>query len=205
MVSLMPDRCRTGRVLVDRQRDACCAVLDAVPPDAPTLCEGWTAVDLAAHLDALCRDPLSLPGIALRPLEGMARVRARRLQTRLGYPALVRRLHTGSPWIPAFGIDPWQGWGHHLGEWFVHTEDVRRANDLAPASIETDLDEALWRRVQAAARVLNRRRPTGLVLRCPDGREARVVDRPSVQVVVGVPSELLVWVYRGRAADVTRT
>ena len=117
----MPDRYRTGRVLVERQRDACCEVLHAVTPHAPTLCEGWTAFDLAAHLDALCRDPLSLPGIELRPLEGLARVRARRLQARLGYAGLVRRLHTGSPWIPAFGIDPWQGWGHHLGEWFVHT------------------------------------------------------------------------------------
>ena len=196
---------RTGRALLDRQRDVCCGVLDAVPPDAPTLCEGWVAFDLAAHLDALCRDPLSLPGIAFPPFAPLTQRRARRLQQRLGYPGLVRRLNAGSPWIPAFGIDPWQGLGHHLGEWFVHTEDVRRANDLEPAVVGPELGEALWRRVQAAARILHRRRPNGLILRHPDGREARVVDGPSVQVVTGDPGELMVWVYRKRAADVWLT
>lgn len=178
-------------------------MLESVPPDAPTLCAGWTAFDLAAHLDALCRDPLSLPGLALTPFARVTRARARRIQARLGFAGLIARLRTRSPWIPVFGLDPWQGWGHHVGEWFVHTEDVRRANALEPATIDADLAEALWVRVQAAARVLNHRRPTGLVLRHVDGREARVVDRRGSQIVTGEPAELMVWVYRGRAADVT--
>ena len=69
-----------GRDLVELQRERCCDVLESVPPDAPTLCEGWTAFDLAAHLDALCRDPLSWPGIGLRALAPITTRRAERLQ-----------------------------------------------------------------------------------------------------------------------------
>ena len=32
------------------ERLALCALLDKSGPDAPTLCEGWTTGDLAAHL-----------------------------------------------------------------------------------------------------------------------------------------------------------
>ncbi|MFT4295590.1 MAG: maleylpyruvate isomerase family mycothiol-dependent enzyme [Micropruina sp.] len=194
-------RYRFGRELLERQRERCCAVLDAVSPDAPTLCQGWTAFDLAAHLDALCRDPLSWPGIGLAALAPVTERRARRLQQRLGYPGLVRRLRRRSPLVPLFGIDPWLGWPHHLGEWFVHTEDVRRANELPPAEPDAAVDAVLWQRVQAAARILCRR-GDGLVLRHPDGREARVADGPRPRLVTGAPGELMIYVYRGRAAEV---
>ena len=195
-------RDHAGRALLYRQRDRCCAVLASVPPDAPTLCAGWTAFDLAAHLDALCRDPLSWPGIAVRWLAPVTQRRAARLQHRLGYPALVERLQTRSAVIPVFGLDPWQGWGHHLGEWFVHTEDVRRANHLPAAEPDAALSEALWLRVQVAARILHRRDRDGLVLRHSDGRSAVVVDGPAPVVVTGEPAELMVWVYRAGSADV---
>ncbi|MBP8920988.1 MAG: maleylpyruvate isomerase family mycothiol-dependent enzyme [Micropruina sp.] len=192
-----------GRDLVELQRERCCDVLESVPPDAPTLCEGWTAFDLAAHLDALCRDPLSWPGIGLRALAPITTRRAERLQRRLGYDGLIRRLRRRSPVIPLFGADPVQGWLHHLGEWYVHTEDVRRPNGLPGARRDPPMDEALWLRVQVAARILCRRDRRGLTLRLPDGRTARVHDRPEPRVVTGAPGELMVHVYRGRAATVT--
>jgi uncharacterized protein (TIGR03085 family) len=198
-------RDHAGRALLNRQRDRCCAVLASVPPDAPTLCAGWTAFDLAAHLDALCRDALSWPGIALPWFEPVTARRAARLQAWLGYTGLIDRLRTGSPVIPPFGLDPWQGWGHHLGEWFVHTEDVRRANHLPAPERDAALSEALWLRVQVAARILHRRDREGLVLRHSDGRSAVVVDGPAPVVVTGEPAELMVWVYRGRAAEVVIT
>ncbi|MFT3970588.1 MAG: maleylpyruvate isomerase family mycothiol-dependent enzyme [Micropruina sp.] len=196
-----PSRYRLGRVLLERQRDRCCAVLDAVEADAPTLCEGWTAFDLAAHLDALCRDPVSWPGIGVAALASVTERRARRLRCRLGYPGLVERLRRSSPTIPLFGLDPLAGWPHHLGEWFVHTEDVRRANDLPPAGPDAELDEVLWRRVKAAARILHRRAGP-LVLRHADGRLTQVIPGPGPERVTGEPGELMVHVYRGRAARV---
>lgn len=194
-------RYRLGRVLLERQRARCCAALDAVGAAAPTLCEGWTTFDLAAHLDALCRDPMSWPGIGLAGFAPVTERRAQQLQNRLGYPGLVRRLRQRSPTIPLFGLDPLLGWPHHLGEWFVHTEDVRRANDLPPADPDAALDEVLWRRVPAAARILLRRSGP-LVLRHVDGRSARVVPGPDPRRVTGQPSELMMHVYRGRAARV---
>ncbi|MBK8445213.1 MAG: maleylpyruvate isomerase family mycothiol-dependent enzyme [Micropruina sp.] len=193
---------RLGRVLLERQRAECCRVLAAVPPEAPTLCEGWRARDLAAHLDALCRDPLSWPGMAIPALRPGTRRRSAALVARLGYAGLVRRLRTRSPWMPLFGVDPIQGWRHHLGEWYVHTEDVRRANAQPSAAHDPDLAEALWQRVLAAAPIVRRHDPRGLILRHTDGRAATVLRRPDPVSITGEPGELMVHVYRGRAAQV---
>lgn len=176
-------------------------MLDAVPAEAPNLCEGWTAFDVAAHLDALCRDPLSWPGIGLARFASVTGRRARRLQEGLGYPGLVERLRRRSPVVPLFHLDPLVGWAHHVGEWFVHTEDIRRANRLPPAPPDGELDELLWKRVQVAARILHRR-SGGLVLRRDDDRVARVVAGSRPRILTGEPAELMVHIYRGRAAQV---
>ena len=34
----------------ERERRELCELLAEVGPDAPTLCEGWTTLDLASHL-----------------------------------------------------------------------------------------------------------------------------------------------------------
>jgi len=196
-------RYRDGRELLARQQAICCSVFDSVDACAPTLCEGWTAFDLAAHLDALCRDPLSWPGIGSPLFAPLTAHRAGRLQRRLGYSGLVDRLRRRSPVIPLFALDPLAGWLHHLGEWFVHTEDIRRANELPRGSSEPDLDEALWHRVQPAARILYRRQGRGLLLRHTDGRTAEVVIGPNPLVVAGDPADLIVYVYRGEAASLS--
>jgi uncharacterized protein (TIGR03083 family) len=36
--------------LLRKERQALCDTLTELGPDAPTLCEGWTTADLAAHL-----------------------------------------------------------------------------------------------------------------------------------------------------------
>jgi D-arabinose 1-dehydrogenase-like Zn-dependent alcohol dehydrogenase len=41
--------------------------MDEVGPDAPTLCEGWTTYDLAAHLVLREGSPLAVAGIAFPP------------------------------------------------------------------------------------------------------------------------------------------
>ena len=45
------------------ERDELCDLFVARGPDAPTLCEGWTTADLAAHLVVRERNPLAGPGI----------------------------------------------------------------------------------------------------------------------------------------------
>jgi hypothetical protein len=73
---------------------------------------------------------------------------------------------------------------------------------LPAAEPDAALSEALWLRVQVAARILHRRDRDGLVLRHSDGRSAVVVDGPAPVVVTGEPAELMVWVYRAGSADV---
>ena len=52
------------------ERRALCALLDETGPDAPTLCEGWTTGDLAAHLVLRERRPDAAAGVAGGPLAG---------------------------------------------------------------------------------------------------------------------------------------
>src|SRR5689334_9042684 len=88
-----------------QERSALCATLDAVGPDAPTLDEGWTARDLAAHLVLReTRLDASL-GIVVAPLAGWTeRVQAGIART--AWPQLVARLRSGPPrWSP-YALEP---------------------------------------------------------------------------------------------------
>jgi hypothetical protein len=64
--------------LRDRQLRRCCDALNQVSADAPTLCAGWSAHDLAIHLWTLKHDPLGWPGIAFPVLAATATRRADR-------------------------------------------------------------------------------------------------------------------------------
>ncbi len=190
----------------DRQKDRLCDALESVEPTAPTLCEGWDAHDLAVHLWVLKHDAVSWPGAFLPPLAAVATRRARDIRARWRYDELVRRLRADAGSIACMPGDSLEGHRHALGEYFVHTLDVTRANDLPEATPDADLQDALWKRVQVAAPMLRWRSTPGLILRRPDGASVRV-GRPAWRpgpVVTGEPGELMCWVYgRERAADVT--
>ncbi len=49
--------------LAQLERGRLCDLFLEVGPDSPTLCEGWTTADLAAHLVIRERKPLAAPGI----------------------------------------------------------------------------------------------------------------------------------------------
>ena len=78
--------------------------------------------------------------------------------------------HRTDPVRPAIGIFR-VGWIHslaNLNEFFVHHEDVRRANRLGPRSLTPAMDAALWRNVRRGSRYLCRRSmPAGWSLSGP--------------------------------------
>src|SRR3954454_19102579 len=120
--------------------------LAATDPDAPTLCEGWTALDLAAHLVVRERRPDSTPGIMLRPLAGWTD-RVRRGYAQRPYADLIRLIRTGPPRTSPFAL-PGADSAGNLAEHFVHCEDVRRGRGPAPAAQLADgLQDELWRRL----------------------------------------------------------
>ncbi|MEO6606040.1 MAG: maleylpyruvate isomerase family mycothiol-dependent enzyme [Aeromicrobium sp.] len=190
--------------LRDRQLQRCCDALDQVSGGAPTLCEGWLAHDLAIHLWTLKHDPLGWPGIAVPSLAATVTWRADRIRRRWSYAELVARLRVGLGGIACMPFDRFEGHRHALGEYFVHTQDVVRANGLDQEKPGTDLEDALWLRVQVAARQLHRRHTPGLVLETTDGRSAQVTGGAPTTFITGCPSELMCWAYgREGIADVT--
>lgn len=186
------------------ERSALADLLDATGPDAPTLCTGWTTRDLAAHLVARDRRPLSLPGLVLPPFAELTeRVRQGLVDNR-SYEDLVGLVRAGAPaWSPV-GF-PLTEPAANAVEFFVHHEDVRRG---VPGWEVRDLPEGvrsiLWARVRSSARLFLRRRPGTVVLRTPAGQQATVGSGEPHLVVTGDEGELLLFLFgRQRHAAVT--
>ena len=108
-----------------------CDLFEELGPDAPTLCEGWTTIDLAAHLVVRERDPRAAPGILLG---GPLRARPRAADGAGQGPGLPTAWWTGCATARRSGPFAVPGLRTlmNLNEYVVHHEDVRRANGLAP-------------------------------------------------------------------------
>ena len=96
------------------------------------------------------------------------------------------------------GSAPWP----NLNEFFVHHEDVRRANRQGPRRLTPAMDAALWRNVRLGSRYLSRRlRACGLEIEWA-GTNERVTVRlgePTARLD-GLPGELLLYVFGRQAA-----
>jgi uncharacterized protein (TIGR03085 family) len=173
-----------------RERAELCDLLDEVGPDAPTLCEGWAAIDLAAHLVVRERDPRAamwiLGGERFAALERsvMGKARAR------GFAALVEAIRRGPP-VGPFRI-PGVRTLLNLNEYFVHHEDVRRANGRGPRDDRADLDAALWTYLRRGARLQLRKVRAAVTLDAPGHGVVRAGSGPPV-TVRGGPQELVLY------------
>jgi len=194
------------------ERAQLCDLLDELGPEAPTLLEPWTTRDLAAHLVVREHDGLAGPGLVLPGAWGRLAERRRRALASLDFAGLVARIRSGPP--PGFFRIGWVRRFPNLNEFFVHHEDVRRANGRPPRTNDsaTDgvydgvydgaLDEALWHNVSLGRWFLARRlRSVGLEL-CWAGTSRSVRARrgtPEARIV-GRPGELLLYLFGRQAA-----
>src|ERR1019366_2363964 len=85
--------------IAQRERGTICDLFVELGPDAPTLCEGWTTADLAAHLVARERRPDSGPGLVWPPLAGYTDAVRRSVRDRTVWTDLVDRVRSGPPWL----------------------------------------------------------------------------------------------------------
>ncbi len=181
------------------ERLSLCALLDQTGPDAPTLCEGWTTRDLAAHLVLRERRPDAALGILGGPLAGYTQRVQRTLTQRTSFTGLVTSIRNGPPRLSPFAL-PGVDERANLIEFFVHHEDVRRGTPgWAERKISPALAEALWGQLYMARRVL-RKAPVGVELARddltdPSGGRLRITAkaRTPVVTVTGSPAELTLW------------
>jgi uncharacterized protein (TIGR03085 family) len=188
------------------EREQLCLLLDEVGPHASTLLDPWTTHDLAAHLVLREHDLLAAPGLVVPG--GWARFAERR---RLGlketeFTELVATIRSGPP--PGFFRIGWVRRFPNLNEFFIHHEDVRRANGRDPRTTPPAEDEALFHNVARAPWFLSRRlRGAGLEL-VWKGTDRLIKARrgqPTARVC-GLPGELLLFLFGRRdAADVEIT
>jgi uncharacterized protein (TIGR03085 family) len=198
----------TGELAFDaREREQLCDLFDELGPFVPTLLDGWTAHDLAAHIVVRERDLIAAPCLVLPgPFGRFAERRRVRLAIRSDFGWLVGRIRSGPP--PGFFRIGWVRSFPNLNEFFVHHEDVRRANGMDPRTLAPELEAALWRNVRLAARYLGRRlRDVGLEMEWV-GTSERVTVRhgePTARLT-GLPGELLLYIFgRQSAAQVEAT
>jgi uncharacterized protein (TIGR03085 family) len=183
-----------------RERRELCDLFEELGPDAPTLCEGWATIDLAAHLVVRERDLRAAPGLLLG---GRFEATLDRLMDRAkatGYRSLVDRVRNGPP-IGPMAI-PGLRTVLNLNEYVVHHEDVRRANGLAPRADRDDLQDAVWGLLRHQARLMLRKVDGATVrVQRPDGASAHAGHGPEVELV-GEPVELLLYLFGRRGAAV---
>jgi uncharacterized protein (TIGR03085 family) len=171
-------------------------------PDAPTLCEGWTTRDLAAHLVTRERRPDAAAGLMIPSL----RERGERVRRRLAatpYPELIELVRIAPWWSPV--SNPLVDGLTNTVEFFIHHEDVRRAQpDWQPRTLPPDEAATLWARGKTSAKLSLRRFRGTVVLHAPGYGESQAgAGGPQVRVT-GAPGELLMFSSgRQRAAHVT--
>ena len=185
------------------ERAELCDLFDQVGPDAPTLCAGWDAHDLAVHLWIRETDPVGASGLVARPLSGLLDRRMAEVRQRWSFPELVERVRRGPARLSVFAI-PGVDEGANTTEYFVHHEDVRRAGDAPQPSrtLAPEVEEWMWRRLKLLARAWFRRVPVGVVLeRLGSGgagqepETIRAAGGSSIVTLVGTPSELMVFAH----------
>jgi uncharacterized protein (TIGR03085 family) len=190
--------------IVQRERASLVDTLRAVGPDAPTLCDGWTTLDLAAHLVVRERRPDALPGLLFGPLASYtARVR-QQLTASTTWADLVDSFASGPPMLSPFKlVDPVAS----IHEFFPHHEDIRRAQpDWEPRELDASTVAALKRRVPLVSRAGMAKSmaavPARLTLRTPDGAAVAAVGNGPPVTVTGEPLELLLFAFGRNAVRV---
>ena len=180
------------------ERAQLCDLFVASGPDAPTLCQGWSTLDLAAHLVVREHDPRA--GLAIIGGDRFADLERKLMDgaRAKGYESLVERLRGGPPAVPwrLPGLRPLL----NTNEWFIHHEDVRRANGRGPRE-DPQLDAALWPMVRRMAPIMVRRiKGAGVALAAPGYGEVPAKGTGPSARIEGGPQELTLFLHGRRSA-----
>ncbi len=182
-----------------RERAELCELFLELGPDEPTLCGDWTTRDLAAHLVVRERRPDAAIGIVVPQAAGYTeKVQSGVADTE--WSDLVDTVRSGPPFWSPTRIDKVDALVNTV-EFFVHLEDVRRAQPTwEPRELDADLVETLYGVLSKMAKRLVKSSPVGIVLEPDDGHEPIIAKEAEPSVTVrGAVGELVMFVY-GRQA-----
>lgn len=184
------------------ERAAMCDLFEEVGPDAPTLCEGWTTRDLLAHLLVRERRPDAAAAIVVPFLDKhLKHVTAS--FARMPFADMIDKFRGGPPIWSLWAV-PVLGDKANLAEFFVHHEDIRRAQPKwEPRTGDTARDDALWNPLKLMGRMLFRRSPVGVVLRSAGRDDIVAKKREPGVILVGLPGEIVLHAF-GRHLDKVR-
>lgn len=186
--------------VAQRERAALVDTMRSVGPDAPTLCEGWTARDLAAHLVIREYRPDAAPGILIPFFASHTEKVQNDVAAGTDWDGLLGKIASGPPvYSPLKLLDPVA----NVAEMFIHHEDVRRAQpDWEPRVLEQKLVGMLRRTLPLMGRLTLAKAPGRVALRTPEGKTLLTAGRQGPAVTVtGLPEELLLFAV-GRQARV---
>jgi uncharacterized protein (TIGR03085 family) len=183
------------------ERRALADLLLAAGPDAPTLCEGWTTRDLAAHLVVRDRRADAAAGVLI-PRFAAHTERLRRAVAAKAYPEVVDEVRKPPWWSPV--SNPLTHEVANALEFFIHHEDVRRARpEWQPRTLGSDHQRALWGATKLTARMGLKKLHAPVAVRAPGFGTLQVGDGTPQATLVGEPGELVLFLSgRQRAARV---
>ena len=180
---------------VKTEQDALVATLRSTDPVAPTLCEGWDAKRLLAHLVLREQDPLGMvkdqrahrsPGDEpnLTKLADAA-------SSPSGFQELISRFAKGPSKLSPMS---WASEKINFVEYLIHHEDIRRAgaDPVEPRDLPAAEQRAVWKQLGLLARLQLRKAPTSVHLVTPAGEQVVVGSGPGV-TISGEPVELALY------------
>jgi uncharacterized protein (TIGR03085 family) len=177
--------------VAQRERAALVETMLSLGPDAPTLCDGWSTRDLAAHLVVRERRIDAAPGILIPYFaDHTAKVQDKVAQAN-GWNELMDKVASGPPIYSPFKLlDPVA----NVAEMFIHHEDVRRAQpDWEPRTLEPALASTLRRTLSLMARMTLSKVPGRVALRTAEGKTVLTAGSGPAVTVTGAPEELLLF------------
>jgi len=177
--------------VAQRERAALVDTMRAVGPDAPTLCEGWTTRDLAAHLVIREYRPDAAAGILIPFFAAHTAKVQHTVTEQSDWDELVDKVASGPPSYSPFKLlDPVA----NVAEMFIHHEDVRRAQPgWEPRTLEPALASSLRRTLPLMARMTLAKVPGRVALRTPEGKTMLTAGSGPAVTVTGAPEELLLF------------
>lgn len=197
----------TNFAVVERRHLA--ALLRRVGPDAPTLCEGWATRDLAVHLIERDSRPDLIAGTVLPKIPVLSK-RAQEADAQLrrqDWAELVSKVEKPALYSPA-RLGPLDK-RMNTAEFFVHHEDVRRAQETwHRRQLLQEEERDLWAALKLMGKALLRPEQDSVLLVANGygsvtGGKAKTT---TVRIVRGTPSELLLWAFgRREQAEVAIT